>query len=237
MQPGPVDISHPPEFGQKIREKNAAAPVVGASLAAPTAAAASGAQVELQIVAVNLSAATSAASSVRAEEPTAKLDHERPGSQAAEPRLASAASLELSARAQRLALIPAQVMDPEELAQAKRELEEAKEELARLRADQKQEDRAVEIEDRIAADRERASQTGGASSETRHGPAMKPAEALTGPTPAAAGPASDEATPISRSPRSRPDPATLMHGRSPFESSTPRAAGQSLDIVVGKSAE
>ncbi len=240
MQSGPLDIGNSAEFGSRSREKNAAAPVVGTSSATPTSASAAGAQVELQIVAVNLSSATSAASAVRTDEQTSKVDDESPAANQLDSRQVSAASLELSARAQRLALIPAQVMDPEELAHAKKEVEQAEEQLARVQAGQKREERQDTIKQAIESAHS-PSPLEGSTAQEEPMRAKQADDGLAAATPpkksSESASAHGDAIPPSRVPHSRPDPAILAHGRSPFESSTPRATGQSLDIVVGQSME
>ncbi len=243
MQSGPVDIGSSTDTGSKVRQKNAAAPVVGTSSATPTSATAASAQVELQIIAVNLSSATSAASSVRTDAKSSEPDRDGASSLGSEGKPRSAASLELSARAQRLALIPAQVMDPEELARAQEELEQVEEDLEQVRANNKKEQRRSSLDDALATARERSAESLDRDAATSTPNRPSPAEALGAQIPSTrldgtsspeAPPSSSAKSPGSSAPRSRPDPATLAHGRSPFESSTPGSTGQSLDIVVGE---
>lgn len=140
------------------------------------------------------------------------------GASAATP--STAASLELSERARRLALIPAQLMDAEQIAAARKEVQESEERLAQVRAGEHRAEQR-EVLDHLAMN----VRDGGAH--------VRASEASSDPNhPVASSP---EQEPPSRAPRSRPDQATLMHGRSPFESSLPGATGQSLDIVVGSS--
>jgi len=252
MHSGPLDLGASYESGHKLYDKNAAAQGAGSTLPLSTRGAAS-AQVELEIVAANLSAATSATSAVRADDLTSKPSEDQ-APPLFETRLTSAASVALSARAQRLALIPAQVMDAEQLAEARKDVAQAQEELARVRASQEHDEREATLrsvaltqkaaaEDAQAftnatAERVRAeSQFPRSISEPNSNAASSSASVDQAAFVSPASFINEEGAPTSRAPRTRPDPASLLHGRSPFESSSPGSTGQSLDIVVGSPGE
>jgi hypothetical protein len=155
--------------------------------------------------------------------------------------------LDLSARAQRLALIPAQVVDPKEMAEARKKVTEAEQQLAQFRADQRLAEREVELNSSFSVSEAATikAQPSLATEATDHEAIAKSADAASAPldrTPKSTEQATnqtasrkspEEAVPGSHVPRSRPDQSVVVHGRSPFESSTPGSTGQSLDIVVG----
>lgn len=272
MQAGTLEPTTSAEYSQKARaERREAAPVVGASAANAVAAESKGAQVELQIVAVNLASAVSAAAESRSGEaaPHSGKVSLAPPSQGRSSR--SAANLKLSFEAQRLALIPAQVMAPDEIAAAREEVVEAQEALDAVRATRRREEEAgvfaranqgakepsspkVTQDDSPKADpaspatlRAPASQVDPRaemnSTETKssaQGAALQPSEAQelqqgdgkAGPERFVSGETAPPASVATASER-RPQRMAALSARSPFESSSPGATGQSVDIVVG----
>jgi hypothetical protein len=66
MHPGTIDTATPHDYGQKVREVSAASPAA----AAPSPTAAAAAQVELQVVAATLSAASNELGSERSRSET-----------------------------------------------------------------------------------------------------------------------------------------------------------------------
>lgn len=266
MQAGSVDATAQLESVTKGRTPVGHAPVVGASSADAPDESESAAHLELAS-AVGHTSAVSATAETRRDSPRkAAPEAQQP---APHPERAAAANLKLSSEAQRLALIPADVLDAEEIAEVREHVAEAQKVMT-----------AAMDEQRSAA---RESRSG---SDVGEGPTSQPA-----PTPASESTASQAATQAALSQASsraenaevraqiqsanqstsssepgngsvsaqetavpasqatpantaepeandaaRPNAMSALQGRSPFESSTPGATGQSLDIVVGSEA-
>jgi sRNA-binding protein len=128
-----------------------------------------------------------------------------------------AANLALSAEAQRLALIPAQVMGPDEIEAAREVVAAAQEALAEARANKQ------------------AAVAEALNSESQKEPSAQTIENEPSST-AEARPAEEPSLRASFAPRERREGQTAIGPRSPFESSSPGSTGQSLDIVVGDEA-
>lgn len=261
MQAGSVDATAQLESVTKGRTPVGHAPVVGASSADAPDDSESAAHLELAS-AVGHASAVSATAETRRDAPrkTAPESH----AAAPQPERSAAANLKLSSEAQRLALIPADVLDAEEIAEVREHVAEAQKLMTAAMDEQRSAAREARSDGEASAESPQAqappsesaanqaatqAALSQASSRTENAEVRAQiqsanentrAEETTGtpaPSPEAAAPASQTA-PASNSQResgepARPNAMSALQGRSPFESSTPGATGQSLDIVVG----
>lgn len=177
-------------------------------------ATATGGNVEVELEATALQVATETAAS---NQPEGHRATDELGSIARKTN-GEATNLVVSPEALRLALIPAQVMDAEEIAEARKTVAAGQEALADVRAE----------------NTEQAREADGREMEMRAEQPISPS--------LASDPIDKLDTPTASVP-GKPDKAAAfadsgallsLGGRSPFESGTPGATGQSIDIVVGE---